>query len=195
MAAARAAVAGILRRKGHGIDVAADWLGHFGAFHHQGWDFSAFAKKIVAQTPPGGRRRCFLALGRAAAATAAFADAARAVPEADFRVLGELTEDQVPVAMEACNAAFTSTPWDIIEKSSAVAAWRALGVPVLVTRAGATDAAKLPSWPDAGLLLADAETPGWPITSDRIPGPSFLDPAVTVRTFLSALENAPTHQG
>jgi hypothetical protein len=64
---------------------------------------------------------------------------------------------------------------------------------VLVTRAGATDAAKLPPWPDPGLFLADAKaTLDLPQTFERVPGPSFLDPAETARTFLSALENAPT---
>ncbi len=189
---ARAAVAKILRRKGQSIDAAALWLGHFGSFHTQAWDFTAFAAKVAANPNLAGRRICFLALGRAAAAPAAFVDAARTVPNADFHVLGELAEDEVPVALQSCDVAFTSTPLDIIEKSSAVAAWRALGVPVLVTRAGATDATRLPPWPDPGLLLADADAPlPWPITPDRVPCPSFLDPAVMARTFLSALENAP----
>ena len=189
--AARAAVTELAQAAGKKIDDATFWLGHFGAFHVQGWNFTAFARKMAAQPNLRGKRVCFLALGRAAAAKTAFDEAARSVANADFCVVGELAEDKVAVAMRACDAAFTSTPWDIIEKSSAVAAWRALGIPVLVTRAGATDAAKLPAWPDPGLLLASGEAPpNWPTSFAPVPGPSFLHPAETARTFLSALENA-----
>jgi hypothetical protein len=169
------------------------WIGHFGAFHDQGWDFTAFAKKIASHPDLSGKRISFLALGRAQAASAAFAEAARNVSGANFHVIGELAAEKIPLALQACDAAFTSTPWDIIEKSGTVAAWRALDVPVLVTRAGATDAAKLPPWPDPGLFLADAKSPlAFSPLVERVPGPSFLDPVETARAFLSPLENAPT---
>ncbi len=190
--AARADVAAWLKPGGKTIDETGYWLGHFGAFHAQNWDFTAFAQRVVAQPKLVGRRVSFLALGRSAAAKEAFAQAEKVVKQADFFLVGELPEDKVPVAMRACDAAFTSTPWDIIEKSSAVAAWRALNIPVLVTRAGATDADELPAWPDAGLIL----TPGGqsldlPLSSKLNPGPGFLHPAATARAFLAALANPP----
>ncbi len=168
------------------------WLGHFGAFHPQNWDFTAFAQRVAAQPKLAGRRPCFLALGRSAAAKEAFAQAGAAVKAADFLVVGELTEDKVPIAMRACDTAFTSTPWDIIEKSSAVAAWRALDVPVLVTRAGATDASELPPWPDPGLILVGGNAEFYlPGRGELEPPPTFLFPEETARIFLAALSAAP----
>jgi hypothetical protein len=65
---------------------------------------------------------------------------------------------------------------------------------VLVTRAGATDAAKLPPWPDPGLFLVEANAALIPaVAFARVPGPAYLDAAETARTFLTALENAPSH--
>jgi len=190
--AARASVADWLRAAGQTVDENAFWFGHFGAFHAQAWDFTDFAQNVTVQLKASGKRACFLALGRAAAVGKVFADAAHAVPDADFRVVGELSEEKVPVAMQACDGAFTSTPWDIIEKSSAVAAWRALGVPVWVTRAGATDSTQLPAWPDSGLILADINSvwhlPKYP---SRIAGPLHLDPAQTAQTFLATLATPP----
>ena len=192
-AAARAEVAAWLHLTGQKIAESGYWLGHFGAFHAQNWNFTGFAEKVSAHPKLAGRRACFLVLGRAAAAKEALAQAAAVVKNADFYFVGELAEDKVPVAMRACDAAFTSTPWDIIEKSSAVAAWRALAVPVLVTRAGATDAAKLPPWPDPGIILAaDGLAFDLPAMGELFPGPKFLHPAETARTFLSALEAAST---
>ncbi|HVU37070.1 MAG TPA: hypothetical protein VHC95_01940 [Opitutales bacterium] len=190
--AARASVADWLRGKSEKIDDTAVWLGHFGAFHPQGWDFAEFAAKVAAHSNLTGQRACFVALGRSTAVAAIFADAAAKVPQADFRVLGELSEEKVTVAMRACDAAFTSTPKDIIEKSSAVAAWRALGIPVLVTRAGATDAEKLPPWPDAGLIDAFESNFYVPGAGALQPGPAFLNPETTTRVFLSALIAAST---
>jgi hypothetical protein len=192
-AAARATVAEGLRAKGQTIDEVAIWLGHFGAFHTQNWDFPEFAKRMAASLDLQGRRICFLALGRSTAASAALAEAARALLDVDFCLVGELRPEQVPVAMEACDAAFTSTPWDIVEKSGAVAAWRGQDVPVLVTRAGASDAEKLPPWPDSGLILADASSNlSTGNIFNRVPGPAFLQPAEAARNFIAALESAPT---
>jgi len=191
-AAARAKVAEGLRANGQQPDEAALWIGHFGAFHALNWNFGEFAKKMAARTDWHGRRICFLALGRSMAAQIEYDKAARAAPQAEFCFVGELEEADVPVALAACDAGFTSTPWDIFEKSGAVAAWRGADVPVLVTRAGATDAAKLPAWPDAGVILADANTP-WAAERilTRAPGPAFLEPAHAARDFITALENAP----
>jgi len=190
-AAAQASVADWLRGKNDKIDDTGVWLGHFGAFHAQGWDFSTFAERIAAQPSLAEKRACFLALGRASAVAAVFAEAAKKIPGAEFHVLGELSEEKVSVAMRACDAAFTSTPWDIIEKSSAVAAWRALDIPVLVTRVGATDAERLPPWPDPGVFLAEAGASfNAPASFTPIPGPPFLNPAIATRAFLSAFISA-----
>jgi hypothetical protein len=180
-----------LRSKNEKVDSSALWFGHFGAFHAQGWNFAEFAQKITAHSARNGRRACFLALGRSATASAAFTEAAGKTPEAEFHVLGQLSEEKVPMAIRACDAAFTSTPWDVIEKSSAVATWRALHVPVLATRTGATDSEKLPAWPDPGVFLASAD--GWsnlPAAFGPVPGPPFLNPENTTRTFLSSLISA-----
>jgi hypothetical protein len=166
------------------------WLGHFGAFHDHGWDFIRFANEITSLAAPSGRRVLFLALGRARAASAAWAQAARAVPAAAFHVVGEIPPALVSSALHACDAAFTSTPWDIIEKSSAVAAWRAAGVPVLVTRKGATRADQLPPWPDPGLFLADGASFALPEPGRRLPGPEFLRPDHAARTLFDALAAA-----
>jgi hypothetical protein len=180
-----------LREANQSAEESSYWIGHFGSFHPHGWDFPAFAAKISADPSLTGKRVCFLGLGRAAAAVAAFAAAARAVPQADFRILGELSAEKVPVAMRACDAAFTSTPWDIIEKSSAVAAWRALEIPALVARAGMVHQEKLPPWPDDGLILAaNAEIPLPPSSSSLVPPPAFLNPGQTAQTFLTALSSA-----
>ncbi len=190
--AARASVADWLRGKNETIDPSSVWLGHFGAFHTQGWDFAEFAAKVAAHPSLTGKRACFVGLGRSATVAAAFAAARAKVLAAEFHVLGELSEEKVSTAMRACEAAFTSTPWDVLEKSSAVAAWRALGVPVLVTRTGATDAEKLPPWPDTGTLLADPQGPlDLPATWAPVAGPAFLNPEHTTRTFLSSLIAAP----
>jgi hypothetical protein len=186
---ARSVVTQWLREANQSAEESSYWIGHFGSFHAHGWDFPAFAAKIAAHPGLAGKRVCFLGLGRAAAAVAAFAIAARAVPQADFRILGELSAEMVPVAMRACDAAFTSTPWDIIEKSSAVAAWRALETPVLVARAGTVHKEKLPPWPDDGLILvADVEIP-LPSPSSVVPPPAFLNPLHTAQTFLTALSS------
>jgi len=166
------------------VDASALWIGHFGTLHREGWDFPSYAAKLAAIH---SRRICFLALGRARAISQIWAAAARAVPQADFRLLGELPADKVTLAMRACDAAITSTPWDIIEKSSAVAAWRAVGVPVLVTRGPAPHNGDLPPWPDAGLLLANEVGPKLAGPFQNVPGPPFLSPAHAAGTFLSAL--------
>jgi hypothetical protein len=159
--------------------------------HAHSWDFTAFARKISSLPMPDGKRPCFLALGRSAAVKEAFAQAARAVPDADFCVVGELPENRVAVMLRAFDAAFTGTPWDIVEKSAAVAAWRNQGIPVLVVRAGATDSAKLPPWPDPGLILADGTiATNFTLPTGRVPGPSFLNPAETAREFIAALESS-----
>ena len=190
-AQARSTLAGWLQAKGQNADMKAYWLGHFGAFHQDAADFIKFAQQVVRQLKPTGQRAGFLALGRATSVAAVFTEAKRTLPEADFLVLGELTADQVSVAMQACDCAFTSTPWDIIEKSSAVAAWRALDIPVLVTRIGATDAKLLPAWPDLGYILAADQNFQLPKTGELMPAPYFLNPAETAKTFLSALAHAP----
>jgi len=191
-AAARTELAAWIKPQGKSIDESGYWLGHFGAFHAQNWDFTAFAQRVVAHPNLGVGRPCFLGLGRSAAVKGAFAQAEAVVKNADFVVVGELAENQVPVAMRACDTAFTSTPWDIIEKSSAVAAWRALDVPVLVTRAGATDADELPPWPDSGLILVGSPADfHLPTRGELEPPPKFLFPKETCRAFLAALENAP----
>jgi len=189
-AEARAAVAGTLRTA-DGTKTPADpstlWIGHFGTLHREGWNFPGFAAKFAALSP---RRICFVALGRSRVAVEVWAKAARAVPQADFRILGELSAEKVTLAMRACDAAITSTPWDIIEKSSAVAAWRAVGVPVLVTRGPAPHNGNLPPWPDAGLLLANELGPKFAEPFHGIPGPAFLAPAHAAQTFLSSLAAA-----
>jgi hypothetical protein len=187
---ARSAVASWLLTKGQKTDSNAYWLGHFGAFHQSSAEFIKFAKEVVSQLQPRGQRAAFLALGRAAAVATVFAEAARTIPEADFVVIGELSTESVSVAMQACDAAFTSTPWDIIEKSSAVAAWRALYIPVLVTRIGATNAKVLPSWPDPGMILASDPNFSLPKVGELISAPKFLQPNETAKTFLSALASA-----
>jgi hypothetical protein len=190
-AEARLTVAAWLKAKGQNAELNACWLGHFGAFHQPAEEFIKFAREVVNQLQPTGRRAAFLALGRAVSVATVFADAARALPEADFLVLGELSVENVSVTMQACDCAFTTTPWDIIEKSGTVAAWRALDIPVLVIRLGATDAKILPSWPDPGLILA-AE-PGFrlPNFDELIPAPGFLQPNYTAKIFLAALDSAP----
>jgi hypothetical protein len=187
---ARASISAALRAtaaSSRPLDESALWIGHFGTLHLDGWNFPAYASQMVALAAASGKRICFLALGRARAASAAWAEAGRLVPQADFRVLGELPPEKVPLTMQACDAAITSTPWDIIEKSSAVAAWRAVGVPVLVTRAGTTHSKNLPPWPDPGLILADASAPVLPKPFERISAPAYLAPAHAAQTFLQAL--------
>ncbi len=173
------------------IDESAIWLGHFGTLHNQEWDFSKFAATVSELAAQVGKRVCFHALGRGQTIARAWAEAARAVPKADFHVHGELPEEKISVMMKACNAAFTSTPWDIVEKSGTVAAWRAMGVPVLVARVGATNAGQLPPWPDPGLILFENGRQKSPLPFERVPGPAFLDPAYSAKTFLTALANAP----
>ena len=169
------------------VDASTLWIGHFGTLHREGWNFPDYAAKLVAAIP---RRICFVALGRSRSAAEVWAEAARAIPHADFRILGELPPEKVALAMRACDAALTSTPWDIIEKSSAVAAWRAVGVPVLVTRGPAQHNGQLPPWPDAGLLLANEPGPQFAGPFQNVPGPAFLAPAHAAQTFLSALADA-----
>ncbi|MGA2051808.1 MAG: hypothetical protein ABSH19_00710 [Opitutales bacterium] len=194
-AEARAAVAAKLRAAAGSdrpVDDTALWIGHFGTLHLEGWNFPGFVSKMAGLAAASGKRICFLALGRARTAAAAWAEAARMVPSADFRIIGELPPEKVPLIMQACDAAITSTPWDIIEKSSAVAAWRAVGVPVLVTRAGLTHTKPLPPWPDPGLRLADGPSLALPRPFERIPGPDFLTSAQTARAFLSDLSAIPS---
>jgi len=190
-AEARTTIASWLRNPARPMDASGYWLGHFGAFHQSSGDFVKFAREVVDNLKSKQQRAVFLALGRAAAAATVFAEAARAIPEADFHVLGELSAKNVSLAMLSCDCAFASTPWDIIEKSSAVAAWRALNIPVLVTRIGATDTKLLPPWPDAGLILALGENFNLPSTDELKPGPKFLQPGEAAKTFLSALARAP----
>jgi len=188
---ARLIVAAWLQAKEQSTDPNAYWLGHFGAFHQSGEEFMKFAREVVNQLKLRGQRAAFLALGRAASVASIFVEAAHLIPEADFRVIGELSAEKVSLAMQACDAAFTSTPWDITEKSSAVAAWRALDIPVLVTRVGATDAKVLSPWPDPGLILATEPNFPLPGAGELILAPKFLHPDETARTFLSALASAP----
>jgi hypothetical protein len=169
------------------LDKEALWIGHFGTFYREGWSFADFAAKFTGLARVVGRRVCFLALGRARAAAEVWEQAVRVVPHADFRVVGELPPDQVAVAMQACDAAMTSTPWDIIEKSSAAAAWRALGIPVLVTRGPAPQSGHLPAWPDLGLLPAFGSEPGFTLPFVPVPGPAFLHPVNAAQAFLAAL--------
>jgi hypothetical protein len=186
-AAARGLAAGWLRAARLPMDENAFWFGHFGTFHPH-WNFSGFAANMVKKLSGLGKRAGFLALGRSPAA-AAWTEAARAVPGADFRLVGELPVEKISLIMHACDAAFTGTPWDIIEKSGTVAAWRAMDIPVLAPRAGAVAASQLPPWPDAGLRLADGTEDFSLQPFERVPGPAYLHPAHTARTFISALEN------
>ncbi len=190
LAEARAALTSSLRAPG-GLKTPADpsamWIGFFGTLHREGWNFPDYAAKLAAVSP---RRICFVALGRSRTATEAWTEAARTVPQAEFRLLGELPADKVTLAMRACDAALTSTPWDIIEKSSSVAAWRAVGVPVLVTRGPAPQNGDLPPWPDPGLLLANKIGPELAGPFHPLPGPAFLAPAQAAQTFLSSLAAA-----
>jgi hypothetical protein len=190
-AEARSTVAGWLQAKGQKVDVQTRWLGHFGAFHQQVDEFINFTREVTNQLKPKGQHTAFLALGRAASVGAVFAQAAREVPEADFLIVGELPGEKVSLAMQACDGAFTSTPWDIIEKSSAVAAWRGLDIPVLVTRIGASDANILPPWPDPGLLLAATPEFQLPSLGELVPAPDFINPEHTAKMFLAALDAAP----
>ncbi|HTB61957.1 MAG TPA: hypothetical protein VK737_00080 [Opitutales bacterium] len=188
---ARSEVVDWLQQAGHKIDSQGYWLGHFGAMHAHSWDFTAFARKISSMPMPDGKRPCFLALGRSAAVKEAFAQTARTVPDADFCVVGELPKSRVAVMLSACDAAFTGTPWDIVEKSAAVAAWRNQGIPVLVVRAGATDPAKSPPWPDPGLILAEGTiATNFTLPTGRVPGPTFLNSAETARELIVALDSS-----
>jgi hypothetical protein len=189
-AAARGIVSGWLGAAGPSLDENGFWFGHFGSFHPH-WNFPEFAARMAKQSSLLGKRAGFLAMGRSPAAAAAWAEAARAAPDADFRVVGELPVEKISIAMHACDLAFTGTPWDIIEKSATVAAWRALGIPVLAPRAGAVAASELPFWPDAGLRLADGSEKISLQPFERVAGPAYLDPAHTARAFLAALEKSP----
>jgi len=169
-------------------DVDCLWIGHFGTMQTGlDWDLTVFAREITQIAKRTGRRACFVALGRMLHNETAWAAAAAAVPEAFFAATGPLDAKPLVQVMQACNVAFSSTPADIVEKSSANAAWRALKIPLLLPRAGAISASSLEAWPDPGLL--PWPLPGGLMPSGRIAPKLDLSAQAVAETLVTAFKN------
>ncbi len=162
------------------------WLGHFGSFYTEEWDPRAFLENFDRTVTASGKQLVAVAMGNMRMGREAW----RALEERPptgvvVASVRSLAPAEISVALSACDGAFCTTPWPMVEKSSAVCVWRALGVPVLTprTKEDTSRAARLPAWPDAGLIFAPG--PEIPLPPLRVPAPDFLDPAVSIKKLLA----------
>jgi hypothetical protein len=166
---------------------AAYWLGHFGSFYIEEWNPRAFLENFARTVEGMGRQLVAVALGNMRMGREAWHTLEEQPPPGvTVASVRSLKPSEISVALSACDGAFCTTPWPMVEKSSAVCVWRALGVPVLTprTKSDAARAARLPPWPDPGLIFAPG--PAIQLPPARIPAPDFLDPANSIEKLLAA---------
>lgn len=106
----------------------------FGAVHPE-WDGVKALRSWQEHHAQAGRKGVLLVLGRnGPAAKEVFARLAKEVPQLRMEFGGMLAAGLLAAVMAKASLGLATTPWALIGKSGSVAAYRALGVPVLVTR-------------------------------------------------------------
>lgn len=136
-----------------------DWwvFAVFGSIHREWWPGDLFAA-LLAQPAPQRRQLALVAIGRSGAAGDEVLQRLKQdfTGKIVFRDLGEQSPTRVATVFRQLDFGISTSPWSLIGKSSAAAAMREHGVPVIVTRID--ESAQFAQ--DDSLLKCDAGLPG-----------------------------------
>ncbi|MBL63062.1 MAG: hypothetical protein CMI30_06580 [Opitutae bacterium] len=118
-------------------------LGFFGSIH-QDWEVETSLAPILAAAKQLKKKVAVLSLGRLGKAVLKWKEITQfRETEVSWAEIGELEAESMSNALLNLNYGLTSTPWDLVGKSGAIAAMVEHGIPVFVSVAGGTQNAPL----------------------------------------------------
>ncbi len=137
------------------------WLGaHFGALHPQ-WQPAALLRTLARDAKASKRPVVLLAVGHMCGGENRWDATAAAAPEGVLlHRVGPLPAKDVAHLFGGLDFAFTTTPWNLLGKSSTVTSLAEHAVPVLVVRNDCDFGIPPPPAPGPGIQLMDTELPG-----------------------------------
>lgn len=118
-------------------------LGFFGSIH-QDWQVETSLAPILAAAKQLGKKVAVLSLGRLGKAVMKWEEITQfRQTEVTWAKIGELEAENMSNALLNLDYGLTSTPWDLVGKSGAIAAMVEHGIPVFVSVEGGTQNAPL----------------------------------------------------
>lgn len=127
----------VAERLGHAGDARELFIaGVFGAIHPYWAEFS-WLRRLATACETSGRRLVMLQIGRKSGIGGSIWNALRSEFDQTIRCveLGEMPERDVSLALQGIDLGVSTSPWELVGKSGAVAAMLEHGLPVVVTMA------------------------------------------------------------